>query len=346
MSRKPVGKGKKATIRDVAQDAGVSTAAVSKVMRNAYGVSDKMREKVLKSIDKLDYRPSTAARGMRGRTYAVGILVVELQNPFIPTLIEEIKATLGKENYQVFISVSEAKASLESSLIDSMIDLKMDGVILIAPRLSEEILAGYASQIPMVVVANHIPGTTAFDTVNSDDALGAKRSVEALVASGKRRIEMLSLAPRRGNFDVFAAREQGYLAAMKEAGLEENIKIWHIQERENVTDLPTAQPMSAVFDKRPMAEAFFCWSDIHAVALLNKAKIRGINVPEDLAITGYDDSPPASLPLVSLTSINQNPDAMGDAAAKLLISRIEGRTEAEHRLIESTLIERGSTRAS
>lgn len=343
MSDKAIGEAKKVTIRDVAHDAGVSTAAVSKVMRNAYGVSDKLRDKVLKSIDKLGYRPSTAARGMRGRTYSVGILVVELRNPFIPELVEEIKATLGKANYQVFISVSEAKASLESSLIDSMIDLKMDGVILVAPRLSGEVLAGYASQIPMVVVANHVPDAKAFDTVNSDDALGAKRSVEALVARGKHRIEMLSLAPRRGSFDVFAVREHGYTEAMKNAGLEEMIKIWQIKEREDAPDQPSAQPLSAVLEDGPRAEAYFCWSDIHAVDLLNMAKMRGIDVPNALAISGYDDTPTASLPLVSLSSVNQNVDQMGDVAAKLLISRIEGRVDAEHALIEPTLIERGST---
>ncbi len=147
MAEGTVEKGKKVTIRHVAEDAGVSTAAVSKVLRNAYGVSDQLRAKVLKSIDKLGYRPSTAARGMRGKTYSVGLLVVELRNPFLPSVIESFKATMGMANYQVFIGVSEARATIESSLIDSMIDLKMDGVLLVAVkvRCGQELAWGFVA---------------------------------------------------------------------------------------------------------------------------------------------------------------------------------------------------------
>ncbi len=84
------------TIRHVAEHAGVSVAAVSKVLRNAYGVSDALRTKVESSIDLLKYRPSTAARAMRGRTYTVGILVVELVNPFVPVLLEELMPALRR----------------------------------------------------------------------------------------------------------------------------------------------------------------------------------------------------------------------------------------------------------
>jgi LacI family transcriptional regulator len=96
------------TIRHVAEHAGVSVAAVSKVLRNAYGVSEALRTKVENAIDLLKYRPSTAARAMRGRTYTVGILVVELTNPFVPVLLEGIDAGLAEANYKAMVGVGRA----------------------------------------------------------------------------------------------------------------------------------------------------------------------------------------------------------------------------------------------
>ncbi len=338
MARSPAVKAKKTTIRDVAEDAGVSTAAVSKVLRNAYGVSDGLRTKVLESIEKLGYRPSTAARGMRGRTYCVGFLVVELQNSFLPTVVDGFKAEMAEARYKTFIGVSEARASIESSLIDSMIDMRMDGVLMIAPRLSDAMLTRYAAQIPLCVIGHHDPSVTAFDTVNSDDEAGARLAVEALIRSGRRRIHMTSLPKRRETFDVFSMRERGYLAAMQAAGLAHEARIWPIRERQDV-DGP---PMEAVFDG-PLPDAIFCWSDIHALPLINMARTRGIDVPRDLAIVGYDDRPEAAMPLIDLSSVHQDGDQLGRLAARLLISRIEGRTEADHRLIAPTLMTRSSS---
>ncbi|WP_316862070.1 LacI family DNA-binding transcriptional regulator [uncultured Cohaesibacter sp.] len=118
----------KATIKDVAEDAGVSRSAVSKVLTNAYGVSDSMREKVEKSIAKLGYRPSTAARGMRGRTYAIGVLLVEMENPFMAELVEGIRKILNDANYKMLVGVSEARVNIETSLIESMMDFNLDGL--------------------------------------------------------------------------------------------------------------------------------------------------------------------------------------------------------------------------
>ena len=101
------------TIRTVASDAGVSVAAVSKVLRNAYGVSEALRGRVQASIDKLGYRPSTAARAMRGRTYTVGVLVIDLHNPFVPDIVDGANAALATSGYKALIGVGQSKVALE-----------------------------------------------------------------------------------------------------------------------------------------------------------------------------------------------------------------------------------------
>lgn len=328
----------KITIRDVASDAGVSVAAVSKVLRNAYGVSDGLRDKVLKSINKLDYRPSTAARGMRGKTFSVGMLLVEMRNPFLSTVMEGAKAELQKAGYQTLIGVGEAKASIERSLITAMIDLKMDGLLLVAPRLASSLLARYAAQSPVVVIGHHEATAASFDTVNSDDEAGARMAVEALVRSGRRNVHMLSLPRANEDLEVFAYRERGYLSAMAAAGLADKAHIWRIKERPN----GPGDPLDAIFDGGFRPDGLFCWSDIHAIEVLNAAFERGIDVPSELAVVGYDNTPAAAMPLIGLASIEQRGETLGRLAAKALLTRIAGRTEAEHILVEPRIFRRRS----
>lgn len=330
---------KNVTIRDVAKDAGVSPAAVSKVMRNAYGVSQDLRGKVLNSIEKLNYRPSTAARGMRGRTFSVGLLLYEMRNPFMAAVVDGVKTRLRRDKYQAFIGVSDSSVSMEHSLIDSMIDLKMDGVILVAPRLPDELIAQYAAQIPLVIIGQHQPNADDFDTTNSDDELGARLAVDAMAASGRKDIHMISLPERLGTSEVFSVRERGYLSAMQDAGLSDHSHIWRVREYPDLEGLS----LDTILESNPLPQGVFCWSDVNAIELINQARMRGIDVPGDMAIVGYDNTPVASLPLIGLSSVDQHGDRLGETAAQLLLSRVGGRVEAQHKLIRPNLVRRGSS---
>ncbi|QFY63763.1 LacI family transcriptional regulator (plasmid) [Rhizobium grahamii] len=326
------------TIRHVAQDAGVSVAAVSKVLRNAYGVSEVLRSKVEASIEKLNYRPSVAARGMRGRTYTVGILVIELSNPFLAGVIESANTMLSDNGYKSLIGIGRSASPIEASMIESMIDNRMDGVLIIAPRISGKVLERYARQIPIAVIAHHEPHAQTYDTVNSDDRKGAALAVEVAVKQGYRDIAMLGYDFLDSPSTVVALqREMGYVAAMKQAGLESRI----------IRLPPVAENREAairdflVTTDRP--RAVFVWSDLDAVPLINAARTSGIRVPEDLAIIGYDNSPMAAIPLVGLTSVDQNAVQLGRTASEVLMGRIDGRQEARHLLIEPHVELRGST---
>jgi LacI family transcriptional regulator len=219
------------TIRTVAADAGVSVAAVSKVLRNAYGVSDALRANVQAAIDRLGYRPTTAARGMRGRTFTMGILVTDLVNPYLAAVIDGINSGVQPAGFKTLIGVGQNKQEIETGLIESMIDHRMDGLILIAPRAGPDTLPRYAAQIPIVAMGHHEPGQTGFDTVNADDFEGARMAVRDLVAAGHRDIGMISLRMDVHNgSNVSERREDGYLAAMAAAGLSDRARISHMRQ--------------------------------------------------------------------------------------------------------------------
>lgn len=334
-------KKQKVTIKTVARDAGVSVAAVSKVLRNAYGVSDPLRQKVLASIDRLGYRPSTAARGMRGRIYTIGLLVVRIGQPLIPDLIDSVSDVLGTENIQTLIGSGRSEPRLETQLIASMADFHMDGLILIAPRIDEDILGPFARKMPMVVIGHHEPEAFTFDTVNCDDFAGARLAIEALIARGHKRIHMLSLAEQPGTeSDVFRKREAGYRVAMTAAGLADEIHI--ARATSHVYANHEDNQIAELLQQEPRPTAVFCWSDIHAVPLLNAAWLKGIRVPEDLSIIGYDNSAIARQPIIGLSSVDQQPRTLGETAANLLLERMENRTEPRHILVAPHLVLRHS----
>lgn len=325
------------TIRTVAADAGVSVAAVSKVMRNAYGVSEALRLKVEASIEKLGYRPSVAARGMRGQTFTLGVLLVDIENPFLPAVYHGIEEVTETKGYKIMVAVGKARERREAQLIEQMIDNRMDGLILVASQIPGPTMDRYARQIPTVVVGHHEPLAESFDTVNSDDRTGAQMAVRALHAKGHRDIAMLAMEwDARHQADVSPQREEGYLAVMNDLGLPPRIL------RVPQSDQPREDRLRAYLTAPDRPRAIFCWSDLDAVPLRNMAWQLGLRVPEDLALVGYDNNPVAALPMIDLASVDQDGRRMGRVAAEALLARIGGRSVAEHILIEPKLIPRGS----
>lgn len=338
MSRESLQKQDRVTIKTVAVDAGVSVAAVSKVLRNAYGVSDALRANVQRSIDRLGYRPNVAARGMRGRTFTIGVLMTELRNPFLPEIVDGVNQVLEPSHYKAMFGVGKCDMPLEASLVESMIDYRMDGLVLIAPRLPPDVLARFAAEIPIVLVAYHHPTATCYDTVNTDDHLGARMAVEVMVRRGFRDILMMTLElPGNDETGVILPREQGYMQAMADAGLGHHARI--MTTRDDATKLSLIEDM-LLGPNRP--EAIFCWSDLDAVHVLSTAARLGIRVPEDISVVGYDDSAIAAMPLVDLASISQSGLDLGAIAARTLMDRMEGRTEPVHTTLVPTFVERRS----
>ncbi|WP_395818022.1 LacI family DNA-binding transcriptional regulator [Devosia sp.] len=335
----PRQKSDRVTIKTVAEDAGVSVSAVSKVLRDAYGVSGPLRERVRASMEKLGYRPHAAARGMRGQTYTLGVHLPDIHNPFFTDIMAGMNSALERTQYQTLVGISQSNITTQQALLDAMIDRQMDGIIFIGPRLSSEMLDELAERIPLVVIAHHTD-SAAYDTVNNDDVLGGTLAVQHLFQAGYRNIAMISLSlPMREDAGVTIRRELGYRQAMDDAGLRRFTKVVIAEQ--------TAREVQAaarhLLRSRGAPEAIFCWTDFIALEVLSVAKELGMSVPGDLAVVGYDNTSYCDLAQNALTSIDQSGQVLGLQSARLLIERIKGRTTAEHFVVTPRLVARNSS---
>jgi len=329
------------TIREVAEDAGVSVAAVSKVLRDAYGVSEALRTKVQASIVRLGYRPHAAARGMRGQTYTLGLLLPDLHNPFFADIMAGINTALERTQYQTLIGVSESATSVETALIEAMVDRQMDGVMLVGPRMQSPDLVSVAARLPMVLIGRYAPPAANFDTVNNDDRLGAALVVQHLAAAGYRHIAYLGqeLSDPEAVM-VTTRRETGFRAAMGELGLGRHLQVVNAQQSSRAVQ-GAARHLLQI---RNRPDAIFCWTDFIALEVLSVARELGLDVPGDVAVVGYDNTWYCDLAQNALTSIDQSGQVLGLQAARLLIERIKGRSQAEHFVVTPRLVARSSSR--
>lgn len=335
----PTRKSDRVTIRTVAEDSGVSVAAVSKVLRDAYGVSEALRSRVQESMKRLGYRPHAAARGMRGQTYTLGVVMPDIHNPFFTDIISGVNAALERTQYQSLFGLGQSSVLWEQALMDSMMDRQMDGILVIGPRIGQEVLESYAKRIPLTVIAQHAKSVS-YDTVNDDDQLGATLVVQHLIEQGFRNVAMLSLSIQPPDMStVTAQREIGYRRAMEAAGLKRFIRIVFAEQTPREVQVAARH----LLEGRNRPEAIFCWTDFVALEVLSVAREMKLSVPGDLAVVGYDNTSYCDLSQNALTSIDQSGQVLGLQAARLLVERIKGREQAEHFVVTPRLVARASS---
>jgi LacI family transcriptional regulator len=331
---------RRVTIVDVARHANVSTTAVSKVLRNAYGTSPTMRAKVQQAIEELGYRPRAAARGMRGQTYTIGVLLPDIRNPFFPEILDGLTDWLHDTDYQVLLGPGANGVAAEAKIIDAMVDRGMDGMVLVAPTSSAAHLEHVAAMVPTVVVGRHARSAN-YDTVTDDDIAGAALVVNHLADLGHRRIALIDhreTDPTRQVEMPNAVRAQGYRQAMSARGLEIDIvSTTYTQEggyagARQILSRPT----------RPTA--IFAGADIVAMGVLTALAEAGMTVPADMSLAGYDNTAFAALGPISLTSVDQAGRQIGANAARLLLDRIADRSRPSAQIkLSPTLVPRRTT---
>jgi len=330
---------RRVTIQDVAREAGVSVSAVSKVVRDAYGVSDGMREKVTAAIDALGYRPHTGARAMRGRSYTVGVMLIELSSPFQPQIIDGITAELEHTPYQEILIAGGPSPERQKRSIEALIDRQVDGLIVIAPWMEQAWLEKLGASLPTVVLARH-GGSGTFDTIVDDDFEGARLMVDHLVALGHRRIVHTS-QPSGGLERPYVLshtpRLDGYEETMRRHGLEPDVIVTSYSEEGGY------QAARQALARPVPPTAIFAGADIAALGVLRAAEELGLRVPEDLSVAGYDNIYMSTIGRISLTTIDQSAQLTGSRSARLLLERIDGRTQPVHYLIAPRLMARGTT---
>jgi LacI family transcriptional regulator len=328
-----------ATIEDVARAAGVSRAAVSKVIRDAYGVSPAMRERVSAAIEALDYRPRVAARAMRGSSFTFGIELPYIGNPFFTKVVAGATAALRGTQYQLIIAPADIDGEEGIRALGALADRQVDGIVAISPLVSPVWLERLAARVPIVMLGRH-DRSSAYDTVTGDDVEGTRLVMEHLFELGHRRIAHLTRSEevtKSGSGNPHSVRLERYLAHMQDAGFGEHIQVVRTGLSEESARVDT---LTLLDTARPTA--IFVGNDELALGTLRALGERGLS-PADVSVAGYDDIDLASHPAISLTSVDQAGEAMGERAIRLLLERSQGRTEPIHFSTEPSLRVRAST---
>jgi LacI family transcriptional regulator len=324
------------TMQDVADHVGVSKALVSMVFRRVQGPSDETRRRVLEAADKLGYRPnrSAALLSLR-RSHLIGVMA-NIRNTFHAELVEDIVAEADAYGYEVVLGAVTPTHG-ESAVVDTLLDFRCEALILLGPELADTTLAELGAKAPVVVVGRRV-STPSVDVVRTADGRGIGRVVDHLVTLGHRRISHLS----GGSGTIPNDRKAGYVRAMKRHGLADAIDVIDGDFTEQAGILAARELLS----RKHRPTAVCASNDRGAIGLLDELRRSGVEVPEGIAVAGYDDSMLASLAHIDLTTVSQEPRQQAAQAVKAVVERLdEDRKDRIDVVLEPRLVTRNTTTA-
>ena len=326
----------KPTITDVARRAGVSKSLVSLVMRGADHVSPERRQAVNKAAAELGYRPNAMARSLvQRRTHLVGVMVSDLHNPFFADVVAGIQEQAARTGYKVLVNSGNRAAAREADAMETLLQLRADGIILGSPVLDDDVILRASREVPIVLVGREAHGP-AVDSVTNDDRAGAEVAVEHCVSLGHRRIAHID----GGHGAGAPARRHGYEAAMKRLGLGDLVSV----VSGTYTEEGGHTGCLLLLAQKPRPTAIFAANDLAAIGALNAIEESGLKVPDDVSLVGYDNTSLAALRHISLTTIHQPRLEMGQLALSTLLERIDQDREEPRRVVLSpSLVVRAST---
>ncbi|GAA1466625.1 LacI family DNA-binding transcriptional regulator [Microbacterium thalassium] len=325
------------TIYDVARRAGVSKSLVSLVLRGSDRVSAASRTAVEAAIQDLGYRPSRAATDLAaGRTKLVAVLIDDYANPWFVELLRGLGQVLDPEGYRLTV-VDSASAGHGLDPVEGLLSMRADGVVLacdVPARLAE------AAASPIVIAgtrAETVDGAdaSALDAVANDDRTGARLAAEHLVGLGHRRIGHLAAGSGAAR-----ARAESFVAAARSTGAD----VIATDYSGPATEAAGLHSALKLLTEHPDITAVFAANDMMAIGALGAARDLGIDVPAELSIVGYDNTPLARTHLIGLTTVDDSGFGVGREAARLLLARLAG-GDAENvtRTLQPSLVVRGTT---
>ncbi|MBB4698427.1 LacI family DNA-binding transcriptional regulator [Paractinoplanes abujensis] len=312
----------RARMADIARQAQVSEATVSRVINDRPGVSQETRQAVLTALDVLGYeRPERLRKRSAG---LVGLVVPELDNPIFPAFAQVIESTLAQQGYTPVLCTQSPGGVTEDEYVEMLLDRQVSGIIFVA-GLSADTTADHARYqrlldrpLPIVLMNGYTEGIEA-PFVSCDERLAGDLAVTHLVALGHKRIGMIS-GPNR--FIAVQRKLAGYRQAMKR---ELGIADAHLDDYVSLTLFGVEGGEVAADRLLAMgATALVCGSDLMALGAIRAARRRGLSVPSDVSVIGFDDSPLIAFTDPPLTTLRQPVTAMAVAAVRSLMDEING----------------------
>ncbi|TWB20385.1 LacI family transcriptional regulator [Nitrospirillum amazonense] len=335
---------RKPTIIDVARVSGVSIKTVSRVLNGEPYVNRATLDKVMKAIHDLGYHPNMSARTLAGkRSYLLGHLYGDPAGPYTMEIQVGLLNRCRARGYHLLIEEIDYRGQDVERRVRAVLDwLRPDGVVLTAPITDEPRVLSVLTEsgIPLVRVTAESGGDT-FSSVWIDERQAAAALTRHLLSLGHRRIGLIKGPANHGATE---RRHRGYRDALAELGIAEDPDLIEQGAFTFPSALPCAERLLSL--PEPPTAIFAC-NDEMAAAVIVVAQARGLSLPDDLSVAGFDDCPIASMTWPPLTTVRQPMRKLGEEAADLLISRLMERPRGDatvpHRLVSHDLVVRAST---
>jgi DNA-binding LacI/PurR family transcriptional regulator len=352
----------KITSQQVAQLAGVSQSAVSRVYTLGASASKKTTAKVHKAAATLGYRPNVLARAMvSGKSRIIGLVVAYLENQFYPDAIEKLSTQLQEKGYHVLIFMASKTASNIDSVVEEILDYQVEGIIFASVALSSQLADRCRSAGIPIVLFNRSQDGEGLSCVTSDNFSGGAKAARFLLAGGHKKIGYI--AGWEGA-STQRDREFGFTAALQQAGATlyaREVGDFSMEKASAATRrmFSNAQPDAALNDDPDTAfidgpdaalkespDAVFVANDHMAFAVMDTLRFElGLRIPEDVSVISYDDVPAAAWPAYNLTTVRQRANQMVQETVRILMEQIHSDgLQSQQIAIGSPIIVRGSAR--
>jgi LacI family transcriptional regulator len=311
-------------LEDVARRARVSPITASRALRDGTVVAKTTRERVLAAADELGYTPNLLARGLvKNRTATVGVVIVEVANPFFAPMVSAVETVSARRGFLVVIGESARNEEWERKYVERFQQMRVGGIIVTPARKRLDHLAALGEiGTPVVVMSRR---WDVGDYVTADNAAGGRMAARHLLSRGHRQI---GLVTHVGPMDTsFEDRVRGFRQVLASAGVSVPA-LWDVRTKTTgLDDGVEAADQIVAISKRPTA--IFATTDRMAMGLVQRLLEHGVRVPEDIAVVGYDDIPFAVCSRIPLTTVSIPVRQIGQLAAELLFDRMEGKGPRE-----------------
>ncbi|HEY0826860.1 MAG TPA: LacI family DNA-binding transcriptional regulator [Bacilli bacterium] len=333
------------TIYDIAKEAGVSVSTVSRVINNTAPVKDITRNKVLSYINKYQFQPNALARSLtKKETGMIGIILPDITNPFFPEVFAGAEEEARDKGFTFFLCNTAGNHGRESEYLSLLRDKQVDGIIFLGGRInltrcSAELVKEITDlnhKIPIVLVNGNLSNASCYRVI-TDEFLGAKLATQHLIDLGHKDIGFL------GGLDFMVPTVQkvkGFYQTMKDNGLEIR-KEWTLHGEFSIPDGRRLMEQFLLMKSKPTA--IFCVNDFTAIGAIKAVVEKGLRIPEDIAIIGFDDTPLASAIIPELTTVSQQSQELGRTAVEVLHKLINKEKVKKLTVIKPELIVRQST---
>lgn len=330
-----------ATMKDVAEQAGVSTATVSRALMNPEKVSASTRQKVDQAVMAVGYSPHALSRNLkRNESRTILVIVPDICDPFFADLIKGIERTAAESGYLVLIGDCAQQNQQEKTFINLIITKQIDGMLLLGSDLPFDASKEEQRNLPPMVMANEFAPELELPTVHIDNLTAAFEAVHYLLNLGHLRIACIE-GPK--HMPLCQYRSQGYVQALRRNGISvENA----LTAQGDFTYESGARAVSELMALPSPPTAIFCHNDIMAIGAMFQAKKMGLRIPQDLSVVGFDDIKASQFTDPPLTTVAQPRFQLGRQAMLLLLEQLQGNpVQSGSLLLDSELVVRESTAA-